>query len=305
MINISREDLVQRSLFKKKIRKYLEDHDLIEIDLPCVGKNACPDSAVEPIELKIQQQQCFLQPSPEILFKRLLAVHPIDSYSFHSVFRDDYPGPLHNVEFLMLEFYLIGHRFSELKKKTVELCQLILNERPVVTYSYVDLWFQITKKTYHSTQEYFRELLDSYHIDYNTDWTTRTLEDLAFGLICQPQLGIGNITLIDHFPVDQAALACLVDGIPQRFELFVEGLELANGYDELISYDQNKERFEQWHQERFQHDLKNWPLDEVFLNSLENLPACSGVAIGIERLFMLGLNKKNLEESMVYHWNSL
>jgi lysyl-tRNA synthetase class 2 len=305
MTQLSLEALIKRSNLKQCLRDYLKAEGLIEIDVPCLAKNACPDSAVAPIGFSIQQEKCFLQPSPEILLKRLLAKHSIDCYSLGPVFRDDPVSPMHNLEFLMLEFYLMGRRYNELKEKTLKICTLFLGERPIEVFSYQDVWGFVTTTPYCFEKKYFTDLLEVNKIDYQEEWDVRALEDLAFSVLCQPHLGQKTFTLIDGFPPEQAALARLEGNEAQRFELFIDGLELANGYDELIAPEQNRERFEQWHQQRERANLPNWSLDQKFMDVLTSLPECSGVALGLERLLMLALNKNSLEQSMVFSWNQL
>jgi elongation factor P--(R)-beta-lysine ligase len=182
---------------------------------------------------------------------------------------------------------------------------LFLGDRPVEVFSYTQVWEQMTGHAYRYEKSYFMALLDDSQIDYQKEWDIRTLEDLAFSLICQPFLGQQRLTLIDRFPPEQAALACLENGLAQRFEVFADGLELANGYHELTSIEQNLQRFNYWHQQRDEHCLPNWPIDQKFIQALPTFPACSGVAVGLERLLMLALNKTTLEESMLFAWNQL
>jgi lysyl-tRNA synthetase class 2 len=201
---------------------------------------------------------------------------------------------------------LIGaDRYNDLKQRTLDICSLFLGPREVEILSYQDVWFKFTGIPYRYEQDYFMLLLDRAGVDYQITWTTRDLEDLAFSILCQPHLGKNKFTLIDGFPVEQAALARIEDALAKRFELFIDGFELANGYDELVSPEQNLERFEQWHRERAEQDLLNWKTDHKFIQALPTLPACAGVALGLERLLMLALNKKNLDESMVFSWNKL
>ncbi|NBW56689.1 hypothetical protein EBR43_02675 [bacterium] len=302
---LSLNDIIRRSELKHILREHLRSEGLIEIDVPCLAKNACPDIAVSPIPVHVDQQTCFLQPSPEILLKRVLAQHPIDCYTMGPVFREDPAGPIHNPEFLMLEFYLIGRRYADLKEKTLAICKLLLGDRSIEIYSYQDIWAHITGVPYSPDFDYFARLLKNQRVDYREDWDCRTLEDLAFSMICQPHLGINVFTIIDGFPPAQAGLARIDRGIACRFELFIDGLELANGYDELIAPEQNKYRFEAWNLERQQQGLINWSLDMHFIDALRYLPECSGVAIGLERLLMLALKKQSLEQSMIFSWNTL
>jgi lysyl-tRNA synthetase class 2 len=306
-MNLSSSQLINRARFLKNLREFLDHQGFIEITAPCIGKNACPDVAVEPISFSIFQENCFLQPSPELYLKKILAKYPLDCYSLGPVFRADLPGKYHNIEFLMLEFYKMGQdAYPIIKELTIEICKKIIGAREVEFFSYEAIWEFITKEPYHYSSEYFSSLLKRKNIDFDPSWDTRTLEDLAFSFCCQPFLGINTITILDGFPPHQAALAQINEkSIAERFEVFINGFELANGYHELSDFETNKKRFEDWTQQRDALNMNSWEIDQNYLTAMRTFPSCSGVAIGLERLIMLGLQEKSLANSMAFHWSTL
>lgn len=306
-MNLSSSQLKIRARFLRNLRAFLDNQGFIEITAPCLGKNACPDIAVEPVSFNLFQENCFLQPSPELYLKKILAKHALDCYSLGPVFRADLPGKHHNVEFLMLEFYKMGEKaYPIIKELTTDICKKIIGPRKIESFYYEEIWLNLTKNPYIYSSEYFSSLLIKNNIDFDPTWDTRTLEDLAFSFCCQPYLGIDCITIIDGFPPHQAALAQInSSGIAERFEVFINGFELANGYHELSDFESNKKRFQDWTQQRQEQKLPYWTIDEEYLSAMLSFPQCSGVAIGLERLIMLGLEEEHLENSMVFHWSSL
>ena len=299
--------LQRRAELKAQLRAYLSQAQILEVDVPVLGKNACPDNAVHPIGFSFRGATCYLQPSPEMFLKRILAEHPVDCYSLGPVFRDDPTTSIHNPEFMMLEFYLVGsNRYQELIDKTVSIAKIFVGERPVQILNYEAVWLKVLNQPYQADKSYFTALLDVHSIDYNPAWDCAVLEDLAFGTLCQPKLGNDVFTVISGFPKEQAALArCEQDGLASRFEVFIDGFEIANGYDELIDEAQNRNRFDHWNKQRFLQGLPYWPADEKFLSAIAKVPSCSGVAIGLERLIMLALQQPSLANSMLISWEEL
>jgi len=300
---------MQRANIKRAVRALLHEHNLIEVDVPALCPTVCPDVAVEPISLDVHHKKYYLQPSPEFCLKKVLSKLPVDMYSLAAAYRADRSSPLHQYEFLMLEMYLIGaDKYHALQDLSVKVMQCCLGDFTVRRRRYVDLWKDIFHVEYSGNKSDLMDLLNRYEIDYNSDWSAYALEDLLFGLICQPQLGLHGICdIIDGFPIQHAALAKIDNqaGYALRFEIFWHGVEIANGYDELTDKMQNQLRMENWMaQRRLNNQQPCEPLDENFLEALDSFPDSSGVAIGFERLMMFGLQKKSLKESMVFYWES-
>lgn len=303
MSPITLATLQYRAALKKQLRSYLETAGLLEVDVPLLARNACPDPYVEPMSFIWEGRRVFLQPSPELFLKRLVATHPCDMYSLSPCFRSDPVSPTHNPEFLMLEFYLIGEeRYKECQLRTCDVVKLFAPGLKSQYWDYEQLWLHYIKIWPKSREDYF-DIFESHGLLFEGRWSLQTYHDFLFATLIQPFLGINEITIVENFPVEQAALAKInSSGRADRFEVFLQGTEVANGYHELVDKDKNAERFEQWSWQRQQERQLSWSDDNKFLDSLDKFPACSGVAIGIERLFLLGTNSKSLAETVPFSW---
>lgn len=295
--------LQYRAALKRKLRAYLDEAGILEVDVPILARNACPDPYVEPISFMWQGQRVFLQPSPELFLKRLLSQHPDDMYSLSSCFRSDPVSPLHNPEFMMLEFYLTGEgRYAECQKRTCDIVGLFLPGLETQYWDYEALWWHYLHAWPQSREDYF-DLFEQHSLCFEKHWSLQNYHDFLFATLIQPFLGISEITVVQNFPLEQAALAKInASGKAERFEVFFKGTELANGYHELVSLEKNMERFEQWRWHRKQEKQLFWDDDGLFLQALKTFPPCSGVAIGIDRLFLLGSGFNSLSESMPFSW---
>ena len=296
-----RYDLIsQRAHFKKVLRNLLDQKGLLEVDVPLLGDEACPDPSSLPISFEYQKQRLHLAPSPEYFMKRLLAQAPGDYYSLGPCFRSDPLSKYHNPEFLMLEFYLMGDKFEHMKTLTAQVIRLFRSFPQIeqMTYNQVfELYIQVTPNG--NKKNYLDKLIDS-QIDFDLSWSAEVLEDLLFSAFCQEHLGKNKLTLITDFPEHHSALAqfCPKTKTAQRVEFFLEGVEVANGYSECLCPEENKKRIAQWE--------KQWscsaPQSEKFIQSLEHIPPCSGVAIGFDRLVQLALNKKEISDAVLFAW---
>lgn len=302
---ISRELLYKRALLKKTIRALLDEWGLIEVDVPLLYPAVCPDPAVEPIKVSFGERRLYLQPSPELNLKKIIADCLCDCYSLNYAYRADPSTDLHHAEFLMLELYLIGDTYRRSQDLTVAVIQKLLGPSFVRRRTYLEVWEDVVGMPYQYTQEYFQQLLNYYAIDFKSDWSASILEDLFFGVQIQPTLGQGQIDIIDGFPLHHAALALVENnGLAARYEVFIGGIEVANGYNELSGARVNEDRFLSWQNIRsLSGQDPCLPLDRDFFRAMERLPYCSGVAIGLERLFMKALKCRSLKDSIPFYWH--
>jgi len=277
---------------------------VIEVDVPLLYPRVCPDWCVEPIAVNVLGQKLYLQPSPELNLKKIVAREKIDCYSLNYAYRADAASPMHHPEFLMLEFYLVGQRYEEIKALTADLIMQLCGPKSVRTRTYQETWHETLGVLYERNHKAFSEILKQHHIDFDAQWDQDALEDLLFGSIIQPTLGIQGIDIIDGFPLHQSALAIVQDADrAARYEVFIDGFEVANGYDELGGYERNAQRFRFWQEQRRElgRDVCD-PLDEEFLKAMDSLPSCCGVALGLDRIFMRALQCGHLNESMPFYW---
>jgi lysyl-tRNA synthetase class 2 len=284
---------------------------VLEVETPVLSAAAVSDPQIECLSTQIAgtPRRAYLCPSPEYAMKRLLAAGSGDVYQICKVFRDAEHGRWHNPEFTMLEWYRIGFDDTALMDEVEELIgQLLAPARALPSaerLSYRDAMLR------HAGVDAFAasdaELLDAarrHAVKCETQLDRDAKLDLLMGLVVGPQLGRTRPCFVCDYPASQAALARLKPGTPPvaaRFELYVEGLELANGFHELV---QPKEQ-----RARFLHDLKHRaergqvqpPLDENLLAALEHgIPECAGVALGFDRLVAIALGADRLADALSF-----
>lgn len=290
------ETLKQRAELIKKIRAFFDARNVLEIDVPLMAKHTVTDPFINSIATQYADQTFYLQTSPEYFMKRLLAFGSGDIYSLSKSFRDDELGRLHNPEFTLLEWYRIGYDHQLLMNEVNEFIQAILSCEPAQKFSYQAIFLdhlQLDPLT--ASLDELKQAghqLNYSHIDENNDSWLQVL----FTEYIEPNLIAP--TFIYDFPASQAALAQLNpddNRVAERFELYIDGIEIANGFHELQDAKLQQQRFEDNNQKRRQHNLPEQTIDKKFISALEHgLPNCSGVALGIDRLIMLALKKQSL-----------
>jgi lysyl-tRNA synthetase class 2 len=227
----------------------------------------------------------YLQTSPEYQLKRLLAAGAPSVYQLGPVYRAGETGRRHNPEFIMLEWYRLGYTDRDLMAEVAALVDLVLGPADYLTLTYAEVAG--------------RALAPG---ETSPGLSARQRLDLQFALGLETLTGAR--VFVTDYPADQAALARLREDDPAvaaRFELVVDGLELANGYYELSDPVALRRRFEKDLAERRAAGQPEPPLDERLLAAMEaGLPECSGVALGFDRLLMLKLGAARLDEVMLF-----
>ena len=261
------EHLKQRAELLAQARAFLAGRDVIEVQIPALAKDSVTEPDVQSIEVP---GYGYLQTSPEYQMKRLLAAGMPSCYQLGPAFRHGEQGMLHNPEFTMLEWYRLGFDHNQLMYEVADLVDVLLGPKPYQRLTYED-------------------------VVGKSKGRGRDALDLAFAEACE-RLTPGRFFITDY-PADQAALARInPDGqTAARFELVIDGIEIANGYWELLNADEHRQRFKTDSEIRQQRGLPAMALDEAFLAALEHgLPECAGVALGFDRLVMLGVGAKAL-----------
>lgn len=262
---------------------------------------AISDVHIETLGVPTVMGERYLHTSPEFYLKRCLVEGAGDIYSLGSVFRDEEEGHQHRIEFTMLEWYRTGFTLEALMNEVAELVESVLNIRPTEYISYAqafERWagVDVVNASAMELKQAYLDLGGAEVVGVEED--DRDLwEQLVLTEHVEPRLGQDRMTFLTHFPARQAALARVKNGWAQRFELYVHGVELANGYDELQDASEHRRRFELDQQAREKLGRIQRPLDELFLSSLERgLPECCGVALGVDRLLMMKMNAKHIAE---------
>ena len=280
------------------------------METPLLAGSGVTDPAIEPLTVTgvPESSPRYLQTSPEYAMKRLLAAYGEPAYQICKAFRAGEAGPRHNPEFSLLEWYRPGYDHHRLMDEVAELVNTCLGERPVRKTRYRDLFrerLEIDPFTapVEVLESEARRRLDAGHLSGDRNlWL-----DLLMSHIVEPQLGRGSLYFVYDYPASQAALARTVpeDGIRvgQRFELYADGMELANGYCELTDAGEQRRRFAADNACRRERGQPERPVDERLLAALEHgLPACSGVALGIDRLLMLEVGATDIRDVLAFDW---
>lgn len=306
--------LKARAKLYQQIRQFFEQRDVLEVETPILSQAGVTDVHLASIQaqrhLQGKKLTHYLQTSPEFAMKRLLASGSGAIYQICKVFRDDEHGRKHNSEFTMLEWYRPHFSLKDLMLEVTDLLNVILAERfgdvrpTVLSYKHAF----IDRLDLNPLKATLSELKDAAHrVGLNLDLGDDRLAyiDLLFSHMVEPSLGFDTPVFLTDFPPELASLAKTKideDGelVAARFELYIEGLELANAYDELIDAAVLRSRFQADNAEREKLGLHVMPIDEYLLTALPNMSECAGIALGIDRLLMVVMNQMKLEKVITF-----
>ncbi len=290
---------------------------MAEVITPVLGLSGGTDPAIEPLQTCCHGPgfasglTLYLQPSPEFFMKRLLAAGSGSIYQIAQVFRDGESGKRHNPEFTLLEWYRPGFDHHQLIAETAELAQHLLETPlPVQKLSYCELFQQ--QFSWHPLSVSDAELERTAR-DHGVAVTVKMERDqwldLLMSLVIEKQLGRDRLTFVYDYPASQASLARLNPHDPQlasRFELYYQGVELANGFHELLDAEEQLQRFEADNRQRRAAGQNALPIDHQLIEAMRNgMPDCAGVAVGLDRLWMLKLNAASLDEVLNFSFPQL
>ncbi|MEE4379329.1 MAG: EF-P lysine aminoacylase EpmA, partial [Candidatus Competibacteraceae bacterium] len=232
-------------------------------------------------------------------------------YQLAKVFRDGEAGRHHNPEFTLLEWYRIGFDHRQLMEEVAALVTELLGPRLNATtefISYHDVFQRHLQIDPHQTTvEQLIARTDQQGVTPPPEMSLKDLDPwlhLLLSHCIEPQLGRGRLTFVYDYPASQAALARVRPSNPpvaERFELYLNGIELANGFHELSDAAEQRRRFEADNARRRRDGLAPMPVDERLLAALANgLPDCAGVALGFDRLLMLAAGKSSLQDVLAF-----
>jgi len=302
--------LRERAALLATLRQFFADRGVLEVETPLLARHGVTDPNIEAYRVPDPRNAGarFLQTSPEYAMKRLVAACGEPVYQICKAFREGEAGSRHNPEFSLLEWYRPGFDHHGLMAEVAELVTSCLGSRPLQKFDYRELFLERLRIDPFSATVADLEQLARRHLDPGDLAGDRDLWlDLLMSHVLQPGLGAGTLCFVYDYPPSQAALARIDrrDGIDvgQRFELFVDGMELANGYYELTDPREQRRRFEADNTLRRARGQAELPVDDDLLAALEHgLPACSGVALGIDRLLMLKTGATDISEVLAFDW---
>lgn len=270
--------LKQRAALLKKIRAFFDDRGFCEVETPIRIPAPANEAFLEPPP---SGENRWLRTSPELHMKRLLAAGCGKIYQIGACFRERECGRKHNPEFTMLEWYRPHETIDALYKDVADLVSAVMGapQTPQV--------FSVTERYCTIAGWNPLETWDEDRFD----------EDMALKI--EPSLPQEGLVYLVDYPAQAAALARLNPHDPrvaERFEAYLNGVEIANGYGELTDAEEQRQRFEATIAQRQAYGLPTYPLDEAFLAALPSLPPTAGIALGIDRLIMLACGKNALSE---------
>ena len=301
----SLETIQKRARIYQQVRAFFTARDFLEVDTPLLSGATNTDAQIVSMEVLNQRQEMFLQTSPEFAMKRLLAAGSGSIYQICHAFRGAESGSLHNTEFTLLEWYRVAYDYQALMDEVEALIDTLSdrsNSYKRVRYrdlliEYTDV--DISNIRLSKLRGKSRELVpgaDTDELDFDQ------CLDLLLSMVVAPRLE-GYIFVYDY-PVSQAALArvnAINPSVAERFELFHDGLELANGFSELTDAKIQRRRFENDNELRANKGLPRYPIDEHLLAALEaGMPECAGVALGIDRLLMVLLKLDSIDQAISF-----
>jgi elongation factor P--(R)-beta-lysine ligase len=298
------DTLLARAAALADVRAFFAEHGVLEADTPVLGAATVTDPAIESLRVTASDgsgRAWFLQTSPEFHMKRLLAAGAPSIYRLGPVFRADEHGRLHNPEFTMIEWYRIGFDLSQLIGEVTALVERLAGPAPTEIVTYRAL---IARRFGVDPLAAPRDALVRAAVALDAPpakpavLDDRGLLDLLFAAAID-DLGVGRV-FVTEFPAAQAALArCRPDDdgrlVAERFELIVDGVEIANGYDELLDAAELEARMARDEAQRRATGAAVPDRDRRLLSAMRHgLPSCAGVALGFDRLLLCGLRKPRL-----------
>jgi len=306
------EAIKYRAQCNRLIRQYFDAREVLEVETPIMSQYATTDPAIESFacpqsQILFESATRYLQTSPEFSMKRLLAAGSGSIYQLCKVFRQEEQGRWHNPEFTMLEWYRPGMDYHELMVETGALLQLLLSsnnkqEIPFIKLSYAELFQEYLGLDPHrATHDSFNHIIRAKNIDLNFGLESLSIDaclQLVQTHLIEPAMPKQKIICVYDYPSSQASLAKLASQdeylVAQRFECFFNGVELANGFQELTNAKEQQQRFEQDMAVRVKQKLTEKPYDQALIMAMQHkdghqgLPECSGVAVGLDRVLALG-----------------
>lgn len=299
--------LQRRAQLMQTIREFFTTRGYWEVETPIMAKFGISDVYLSNIPAQFRGQNYCLQTSPEYHMKRLLAAGSGSIFQLARVFRDDELGRWHNPEFTLLEWYRLNVDHHALMDEMDAFLQhLFALNQPMIRKTYQAVFQEICQlDPLNASIAQLKNAVGSFNLHDVLSEHEEDVDQYLFLLmshIIEPALAKEDSPVaIYDFPLSQAALAKTHGNVAERFEVYYRGVELANGFHELLDAERQRQRFEQDNQKRQQMGLAPCALDEYFLSALTHgLPACSGVALGIDRLAALLFNQSSIADVMAF-----
>ena len=311
--------LKRRAQYLADVRRFFAERDVLEVETPILSLTAptapyMGSFTTDFIPLGSSSKQAYyLQTSPEFAMKRLLAANSGAIYQIARVFRNGEQGRLHSPEFTMLEWYRPGLSLNQLMDEVNVLIQEVFCLKQIPRLSYrgvfefylkINVFSCALNKIKQCALSRIAGLADDLQLDRD-GWL-----ELLMSHVIEPRLAAMNLAVfIYDFPASQAQLAKIKkddagNNVADRFELYIAGVEIANGYNELLDADELQQRFTEDNKQRQAQSIPEMPIDNNLLAAMKSgMPQCSGVALGFDRIVMLALNKQDIHSVQSFTFN--
>jgi len=295
---VRKADVLQlRARLIQSIRIFFIRHNFLEVETPLRIPAPAPEEHIE----AIPSADWFLQTSPELCMKRLLAAGYPLIFQICKCFRAAERGDKHLPEFTMLEWYVAGFDYQQLMDQCEAMLITVLKDMGHTQ----DITWQNNK--INLTHPWERITVEDAFLKYAPVSCTEALDQDKFDEILveyiEPHLGKDLPTFIYDYPAGLAALAKLKDSdanFAERFELYIGGVELANGFTELTDAREQRQRFEKALRLRAQKKMMPYPQPTKFLSELAAMPAAAGIALGIDRLTMIMTGSDRIDDVITF-----
>ncbi len=306
------EVLAMRARLLRTTRAFFEQRAVMEVDTPACVNAGVTDVHIQSVRVQLGTRAMFLHTSPEYAMKRLLAAGCGDIYQLCHVVRSDERSPLHNPEFMLLEWYRCGFSMPQLIDEVTELLNALMRTtgrptRPLRTLRYRDAFATVCGiDPIDATIDALRTLAITHGLDDRgaSNSTRDELLDFLMGVVVGPTLGHDAWLALTHYPASQAALARLDPDDARfalRFEMYGDGIELANGFVELADAQEQAARFARDATERERCGAVPMTPDPLLLAALRaGLPHAAGVAVGFDRCVMIACGERDIARVMPF-----
>ncbi|MDE0937361.1 MAG: elongation factor P--(R)-beta-lysine ligase [Mariniblastus sp.] len=309
--------LEQRAGVLRQLRRFFDDRGFFEVETPLISHDIVVDRHLHPVGIPKNQitgvdsnsnEMLWLQTSPEFGMKRLVASGATAIYQIGKAFRQSETGGMHNPEFTMLEWYRVGDNLETGMALLAELVEVTLKIPKTERVTYREIFQQhVGVDPFSCAVDDLKSVALQHGIEIEMSCEASSRDEwlnLILSRLIEPKLGIDGGTIIYDWPASQSALAVVrQEEIPvaERFEIYVNGVELANGYHELLAADELARRNSIVNQQRVKDGQPLLPEESRLLQAMRSgLPACAGVAVGVDRLVMLALGLKEIKDVIAF-----
>ncbi|NOX33657.1 MAG: EF-P lysine aminoacylase GenX [Deltaproteobacteria bacterium] len=279
------------------IRDFFTQNNYLEVDTPIRCPSIIPEAQIDPVTT----EDCFLQASPELCMKRLLSRGFDKIFQICKCFRKNERSSHHLPELTLLEWYAKDHTYLDL----MDQCQRLINF--IAARLKLENRIIYQDKLIHTAGPWERLTVERAFDIYSDKSLTKALEDKSFDEILsfqiEPHLGNTRPCFLHDYPASLASLAELLPDNPayaQRFEFYIAGIELANGFTELTDPVEQQQRFEKENRIRIARNKALIPVPDNFLKDLETMPGAAGIAMGVDRLAMIFSNAASIDNVVAF-----